>query len=152
MGGMRPKRTLRFATVLVALPLYLGGINYCLFGELARLSHCADGECTEHQDGATHPHQEGVTHQHQDGARGAPTSGHPAGTAHPCCTTLVGVVVPKVIGPTSSQLASSDAILAEASATMLPSVSWNDLRIILKERPSPSLHRCPSAPRAPPLS
>lgn len=145
MTGMKPKQTLRFAAVLVALPLYLGGINYCLFSELARLPHCGgDGECTEHQAGAMP--------SHHAGASGAPKSRHPSGATYPCCISLVGVVVPKPMGPASTHFASSAAVLAETSPTLLPQVSWNGHGIIPTERPSPSLHRSPSAPRAPPLS
>lgn len=135
---------------LLTLPLFASGINYCLINELTGLPPCVVGtegpECPEHSDGLVSDH-------HLDGdAHGAPTNSQPSGATHPCCSSLVGIVVPKLIGLTAAPPAPAAAVLIESSVTVLWPASWNGRHAIHTERILPSLHRSPSSPRAPPLS
>ena len=150
MRSERPGQRLRFAAVLLTLPLFASGINYCLINELTGLPPCVVGtegpECTEHSDGPASDH-------HLDGdARRAPTSPQPSGATHPCCSSLVDIDVPKVIELASAQPAPAAAVLVETSATVLLPAFWHGRQSVPTERILPSLHRSPSASRAPPLT
>ena len=150
MRGVRPKQRLRFVTALVALPLFVGGINYCLINELAGLPPCGVG--TQGQECPEHSHSAAPSHHH-GGVPAAPASPQPSGATHPCCTSLVGVVVPKLMGPAAAQPATVAAVLVQATAPLPQATSWYGRRHgVPTEHVLPSLHRSPSAPRAPPLS
>ena len=146
MRGMGPRQRLRFVTVLIVLPLFMSGISYCLINEFTGSPPCGartEGPaCSEHSNGALPSH-------HHDGA---PTRPPPSGSTHPCCTSLVGVVVLKPFGPATTQSEQAAAVLVQANATLLHATSWHGRHAIPTERISSSLHRSPSATRAPPLS
>lgn len=149
MRGVGIKQRFRFVTALVALPLFVGSINYCLINEVSGLPPCgvdsADAGCPGHAHGASEP-------MHHHGAqRQAPASHQPTGAPHPCCTSLVSVVAPKVMG-SAGQSTITPVVLIQATEAPLHAASWYGRNVVPTERVLPLFKRSPSAPRAPPLS